>query len=243
MDTINILEQFGISNKGAQIYLATLELGLCTASQISHKTKIQRTLVYDLIKKLIAQGLINTVIKDKINLFTAISPDLLLEIEEQKINRLKKSLPEFQAIYNTRNKKTKVSYYEGKDGIDLINNDSLKHKGELVAFTSPLYVTFRQKYIEKEYAERRKSVGNRARIIGEQSPEVIELKRKDGESMRETKILPKEIFSSNIEIGIYGDKVCIVDYKDEFGLIIEGQSISRTLKKIFEIVWNNADKI
>jgi len=243
MDTINILEQFGIPKKEASVYLAALELGLSTASQISHKTKIPRTLVYDIIRKLVVRGLINTIEKKNVSYFSAISPEALLDLEEQKVSRLKKFLPEFQAIHNAKNKRPKISYYEGKEGIDLINNDTLKQKGEIFGFTSPLYVSFRQKYIGKEYTENRKSVGNWARIIGEQSPEVVDLKRKDKDSMRETKILSRDIFSSNIELIVQNNKVCIVDYKDEFGLIIEGQSIADTLKKIFEIVWKNADNL
>ncbi len=243
MDTINQLEQLGITEKGARVYLATLELGNGTASKIAEKSKIQRTLVYDILSKLIAQGIVKNIHQSGKNYFSALLPEELIELQEQKLNRLKKSLPQLNAISNLRGLKPKVFYYEGKSGIDYINNDSLKQKGEIIGFTSPSYVSFQKKYISKEYTTNRTGLGHKARVIGEQSPEIIELKRQDGNSLRETKILPKQLFSSNIELGVADKKVYIVDYKDEFGFIIESESVASTLKMIFNMIWNNAENL
>ncbi len=241
MDTLALLKQFGINEKSAKVYLAILELGICTASKVADKAKIPRTLVYDIIKKLLAQGLLKNIHRSGKNYFSAISPAELLELQEQKVQRLKKALPELNQLSQGQGRKPQVFYYEGKNGIDYINKDSLKQKGEIIGFTSPLYVTYQQKYISKEYASGRTMLGRKARVIGEQAPEIMELKRKDGDFLRSTKILPRELFSSNIELGICQDKVYIVDYKDEFGFIIESESVAKTLKMIFNMIWNNAE--
>ena len=64
-------------------------------------------------------------------------------------------------------------------------------------------------------------MGNHVRVIGEDAPEIRELQGKDEEELRETRILSKDIFRSEIEIGMYGSKVFIIDYKGQFGFIIE----------------------
>jgi hypothetical protein len=76
-------------------------------------------------------------------------------------------------------------------------------------------------------------------MIGEISPENIMLQKRDTSELRETRLLPKDIFASNIEVGMFGSTVYIVDYKELFGLIIESTEIARTLRMIFEIVWGS----
>ena len=95
--------------------------------------------------------------------------------------------------------------------------------------------------MKKNYREsispKRKALGIKVRVIGEISPEVAKIKSCDREELRETKMLPKDIFSSEVEIGMYGNKVFFANYKDRFGLIVEDSEISKTLKNIFEIIW------
>lgn len=243
MEISNLLEQFGLKEKETKLYLACLEMGQSTASQLSKKTSIQRTLIYDIAQKLIDRGMMTSISKKNKSSFSAISPQSLLKLEEQKVSRLKKMLPQLEAMYGAGGGKAKIYYYEGKAGIDHINNETLRYRGEIVGFTTPLYVNFQQKYISKEYADRRREIGNRVRIIGEQSPEIIELKRHDSDFFRETKIVSKNLFSSDIELGVYGESVFVIDYKEEVGFIIENKSTAKTLKRIFDLVWNNADNM
>ena len=92
--------------------------------------------------------------------------------------------------------------------------------------------------MSKEYIKKRVKAGVRARVIGQASPEVLGLKRKDQAELRETRILPAELFSSEVEMGVCGNKVFASNYKKEFGLIIEDKDISSSLRKIFELIWN-----
>ena len=85
-------------------------------------------------------------------------------------------------------------------------------------------------------------MGNRVRVIGEDAPEIRELREKDNKELRETRILSKDVFRSEIEIGIYGSKVFVIDYKEQFGFIIEDTEIARVMKMIFEIVWGRWEK-
>jgi hypothetical protein len=80
---------------------------------------------------------------------------------------------------------------------------------------------------------------NKVRVIGEVSPEIQSLKQRDKQELRETRMLPKDYFHSNIEIGIYGSKVFVIDYKQEFGFIVESEEITRTMKMIFELIWGS----
>ena len=111
--------------------------------------------------------LLQRVSKENRRLYSAADPETLIEIEEKKIEKLKKTLPEFKALYNTSGKKPKITYYEGRSGIEQINDDTLRYKGESVAFTTPRFVSFPSRSTGKAYIEKRVAMGNHVRVIGE----------------------------------------------------------------------------
>ena len=51
------LEKLGFDEKEAEVYLALLKIGETTATKVSQETKIERTLVYYIMEKLIGKGL------------------------------------------------------------------------------------------------------------------------------------------------------------------------------------------
>lgn len=234
--------ELNLSGKESSVYLAALELGVTTAATIAKKAGIQRTHFYDISESLITAGFLLKVSKGNKTLYSAADPEILIEIEEKKIEKLKQTLPELKALYNTSGKKPKITYYEGRSGIEQINEDTLRYKGEAVAFSTPRFVSFPSRSTGKSYIEKRIAMGNHVRIIGEDSPEIHELQERDTEELRETRILAKSVFRSEIEIGIYGSKVFVIDYKEQFGFIIEDTEIARVMKMIFEIVWGRWEK-
>lgn len=237
MDTKIILEQFGFGEKESALYIAALELGTSTAMAIAKKAGIQRTHFYDLSLKLINAGLLRRVSKGKKHFFTATEPDALVEVQENNLRRLQQMLPELKALHNTSGQKPKIYYYEGEAGIDRINEDTLKYKGEILAFTTPRFVYSRTRSTGSAYIKKRVALGNRTRIIGENALEIRELQKRDAEELRETRILSPDVYSSEVEIGIYGNKLYVIDYKEQFGFILEGSEIASVMKMIFEIVW------
>lgn len=242
MDIKDVLAQFNLTEKESSVYVAALELGTTSAAAIAKKAGIQRTHFYDISESLITNGFLRRVSKENKHLYAAADPEMLVEIEEKKIEKLKQTLPEFKALYNTSGKKPKVTYYEGRSGIEQINEDTLRYKGESVAFTTPRFVSFPSRSTGKDYIGKRVALGNHVRVIGEDAPEIHGLQERDGKELRETRILSKDVFRSEIEIGIYGSKVFIIDYKEQFGFIIEDTEIARVMKMIFEIVWGRWEK-
>lgn len=233
----NTLTLFNLDEKESAIYLAALETGIATAREIAQKAGVQRTYFYDLSEKLLKTGLLQQISKGKKRYFQAAEPEKILEMQEERLKELRNALPELKALQNTKGQKPKVYFFEGRSGIDQVNEDTLKYKGDMVAFTTPRFVSADEEKLSREYIAKRKSLGIRVRVIGEVSLEMAKIKSRDKEELRETKMLPKDIFSSEVEIGMYGNKLYFTNYKDQFGLIIEDSEISKTLKNIFEIIW------
>lgn len=234
-----VLEKIGLTKKETAIYLASLELGSATAQAITKKAGIQRTYFYDLSARLISENLLRESIEKKKKLYVATSPENLIELEKERLKELRSILPELKAMHNPEGKKPKVYFYDGVEGINQINDDTLQYKGEIVGFTTPRFVLLKNKKFSREYIEKRKKLGISARVIGEDAKAISDLKTMDWKELRETRMLPANVFDSEIEVGVYGKKVFVQDYKQKYGLIIESKNLAHTLKQIFELVWHS----
>jgi len=239
METKEVLKNLGIEERETVIYLANLEIGIASAKEIAKKANIQRTYFYDISDNLIKIGIVKQIKAGKKTLFQACEPEKLIELQEEKLKELKNALPRLKALQNTKGEKPKVYFYEGKDGINQINEDTLRYKSEIIGFTTPRFVSADEEKLSQEYIKKRIAAGIKARVIGEVSEEMLQIQKKDIIELRKTKMLPTNIFTSQVEIGIYGNRSYFANYKDECGLIIEDTEIAKTLKNIFELVWNS----
>lgn len=242
MDYRQTLRDIGLEKKEAAIYVAALELGTASAAAIAKKAGIQRTHFYDLSEKLLARGFLQRTTAGTRSTFSAVDPSLLVEMEEEKLRKLKEALPEFKALYNTTGQRPRIMYFEGKEGIDQINEDTLRYKGEMIGFTTPRFVTSRTRNTGAAFIRKRVATDKHARVIGEDSPEVRDLQKRDKQELRETRILAPSVFSSAVEIILYGNRLAIVDYKHQWGFIIEGTEIVQAMKMIFEVVWSRWER-
>ncbi len=239
MELTKILEGFNLNRKEAYLYLTALELGTASAKDIASKAGLQRTHFYDISQKLLGQGLLQQVKKGQKRFFQALEPEGLIKLQEKRLEELREALPRFKALNNTKGQKAKVYYYEGANGVKQVYEQMLLHKGEILLFTTPSFVSAERLDLLKEHVPQRVARGNGLRMIGEVSPENQMLQTRDQAELRETRLLPKSLYHSNIELGMYGNRIYLVDYQELFGLIIEATEISNTLKMIFEIVWNS----
>lgn len=239
MELSNILESFGLKNKEAHLYLTMLELGEAKAQDIASKAGIQRTNFYDVLPKLTKLGLIKQIKRGGKILFCTISPDELLAREEKRVAQLKQALPQLKAITNAPMEKPRVFFYEGVNEVKRVYENMLQHQGEITLFTTPSFVSKEQLNLLKEHVPKRVTRGNPLRMIAEVSPENVMLQKRDKAELRETRLLPKDVYHSNVEIGIYGKTVYIVDFRQVFGMEIESPDVTKALAQIFEIVWGS----
>ena len=79
MDIQKLLENLGLEQKEAKVYLELLKLGEATATKIGEKTNLDRTLMYQIANKLIEKGLVSYIIKNNVKYFSAANPKKLME--------------------------------------------------------------------------------------------------------------------------------------------------------------------
>lgn len=240
------LQELGLPEKEARVYLAALELGSSTVQNISRKSGVNRATAYLYVESLIKRGLMSSVIRGKKRYFNAESPDQLvrlLEIEKKEIDSKKeefeKRLPELQAIFNLAEEKPKVRFFEGVEGIRTIQKDILDTKEikEIDEFVSldDAYEVFPPNDYDHRHDMEKKLENSSIRVIYTSSKGPILLSKRENEKY---KFVPKEKMPFHTEIAIYNDKVAFISYKSKLlGVIIENKEIFDSMRAIFNLAW------
>jgi sugar-specific transcriptional regulator TrmB len=231
-----ILTNLGLSPNEAKIYLAALESGSASAQRIAQKAQIKRTTAYSVLEGMVKKGFILKTDKEGNAKFIAENPKNLAERFKTYQKSFENIMPELEAIHNERNVKPKVLFFEGEEGIIKVYEDTLKENPkEILEFnTSEIFKAFET--FPLDYVEERKKRNIHALRIGPEDQMYSEHAKMDKEELSQTKLIKN--FDIPIEINIYNNKVAFMSYADKIGLIIESEGIAKSMKKIYELLWD-----
>lgn len=234
------LRQYGLSEKEIKVYLANLKLGSCTVHEISKNANIHRTTTYDILKSLIEKGLASSVIKKKSKCFEVADPSKLISILDEKKQKINQVITELTSIKNTVTAKPSVEFYEGKEGIKTVMEDILKHKKELLVYSSTKDLFNTLKFYFPNFIKERIKNKIHAKVLTEKTTDTKQLKSKDKEELRETRFLPEKV---NIPTAtyIYENQTIIISLKNEpLAIRIENEQITTTQRTTFNLLWKMA---
>ena len=246
MEIKEVLEQVGIEGKKADVYLACLEMGGATAYLIAKKTCLKRPTTYDIINQLKKEGLVHKALKGHIKYYSPADPEVLLVKAKERETKIRSIMGGLQNLYNSPKIKPFIKYFEGKEGIKEMYEDSLRSlkKGdEILSYVGEDVYKDMPEYLDS-YIQRRVEKNIRIRGIYKESILGKKYMDKNQEQLREVKLLPAKDFPLSNEIDIYKNKVTIANYGTEmFGMLIESEEIARAQKAIFELAWRGASQI
>ncbi len=244
------LIDFGLSEKEAKVYLALLELGSSSVTQVAKKADVKRTNTYHLLEALVSYGLVRPdTAKGKKAVFVAERPEEFLFLMKERMHDAKKKyedskdlIAELRAIYNSdTERKVRVRYFAGSEGLVNVYEDSLACGGEILAFTTFDYQKILKPGYFPGYWSRRVAKGINVKCITADSKEGRFLKKMDKEHLRETRLVPEK-FRISPEINVYGDRTAVLSLKEKFGVIIESKEVASAFKKLFELAYERAGK-
>jgi len=235
-----IFKQLGFSENERKVYLAALESGLSSAQHIANKAGVKRTTAYFVLGYLVNRGVVaKTKVSGKLR-FAAEPPDKLLNMTSDLEYRIKKALPELEAIYNKNEVKPKITFYDGERAIQNVYDDTLREKpGEILEWNTNAY--FKYPTADQDYISKRVALGIKAkRIAGSGSKWDSKHRYLDKKELAETLIVPGELFSPEIEVDIYGHKVAFMNYAENMSVIIESKAIAEAMRQAYELSWHGA---
>lgn len=244
------LEDLGLSEKEARVYLASLEIGRATADQLAKHANIVRPTTYVQIKALMEMGLMSTYEEGKKTYFAPESPSALKRLLEKKKEVLRTSesllssmLPDLTRQFEGAGERPVVRFFTGKEGITATREEVLRSKNKEMS-TIFSYENLRTLYSEDEldcYSDKRRSLGIYSRGIHVKKPY---FEKAQIDKLTERRFLSPEIFDfSTIEITLYDDKTSIRSLEGAlFGMIIESEQVNRGMRAIFDFLWERSEK-
>jgi sugar-specific transcriptional regulator TrmB len=238
MEIVQALTNLGINEKQAKVYLASLELGSATVRELSEKSGVKRTSIYNFLEDLKQKGLITEIKeKDKI-LLIAEDPHIVVERAKKQMNEVESVLPDLMSVFSQPGNKPKVKYYEGLDGIKKAYDDIITTGETIYGYSDweQMFATMPDEW-PWQVPERRVERKIKAYYIGKDGPWGKKVKAKDKEQMRQTKLV-KDI-KLDTEINIYGKKVAMISYRRPYAaVIVEDRAIAESMRSIWQIVWD-----
>ncbi len=235
------LLELGFSENEARVYCAALSLESASIAQISSVSQVKRTTIYPVIMGLQKKGLINIELKGLKKRFIVESPERLVEIFEEKKQKLENLIPEFMTLYNFKGGESFIKYYEGVQGIKNSYEQLLKdfHYNDYYFIMSDAEKWYQldEEYLDN-FTRRRSKILLDTRLIMIDSPKAQYYKKYEKNFNQKTKILPKGTKLS-INLVITPFRVLLQQLTIPiFSIAIENRSIIEMHKESFEIIWN-----
>ena len=239
------LEQAGLSGNEVKVYLSLLDLGSALAGEITKKSGVNRTNVYDALDRLIGKGIVSYVIQANRKYFEATSPERIIKYLDEKENELKRKkklihsvLPELELKRKLSKEPQEATIYKGKKGLKSVAEDVLNTKKEMFVFGAEgRFVELFTHYAAQWHMRRGKLK--------------IPLKIIYNEKIRSKKSkakfpLAKIKFNSNMyetpaTTWIYGYKVAIIVWSDQpIATLIRSKEVANSYKQFFDILWKDS---
>lgn len=244
-----ILEETGLTNGEAKVYLALLKIGETTTGRIISEAKMSSGKIYEILDKLINKGLVSYSIKEKTKYFTASSPNRILDYLQEKENKfeelqkeVRSELPNLLSLEKFGKKGYETNLFKGIKGIRTAIFESLnemKKNEEILAMGVTSQKSEEYNILWQAWHKERisKKILCRA-IFSDKNSEYFRAFKK----MKLTKVKLVENLTPSA-IDIIGERVLIFTYGNESScLSIKNKEISQSFKTFFETIWKIAKK-
>lgn len=242
------LQDIGLSEKEASIYVTLLSFDKASVVDISVKARVKRPTTYVVLTSLQKKGLVSEVEVGKKTFYMAEPPEKLDMFISRRIHLLednKKGLeiiiPELKNIHREKESgdRPMVKFYDGKEGILSSNHDTFIKKIE----NEPVYIVYSRDLVKDVFTEK-EAEGMRARRIsmGIKSKAIYTSRAEErvsdetGDRVR----IDENKYPINSDITVYGDQVKIATFgKHLSGISIKSAEFAETLRSLIKFIFDH----
>lgn len=232
------LQEYGLSEKEAKIYLTALELGSSPASTIARRSVINRVTTYTILNDLKRKWYVNEITKYDTKYYNTISPDVLLKQLEQKYESFKDKVPDLLALADNFWNKPKIQFFEGVSWLKNLYNEILKTKEPVFAFLSDDdIIPELQQYLNTIFIKQRKKQWIHSSVIVRSTEANKQyLKSVKNDKLTDTRLINDELAGIEWELMLFWeDRVACALYssRELMWYTIQSKQLYSSLKSIF----------
>lgn len=241
-----LLGLFGLNDKEVKVYVACLQLGKDSAFNIAEKSDVKRATTYLILRSLVKKSLVTTHITSKSFLYSASSPQNLVQQLEHRKKEIEQSLPSLMALYNSQPEKPSIEIFEGLDGVKQIYEEILTflRTGEEVLFYGDLTHFEEHPALLKSWLKEAMSASGTIREIVNSDELHMKYKgdvEQNKNPRHEVKLLPVGTRAFLNDNAVFADKLVIFSTKKHFfATVIKSKEIATSYRTMFNLAWDNS---
>lgn len=240
------LQEIGLNEKEASIYIALLQVDNASVIEIANKTKINRSTTYVVLEGLVKKGLVSEVSIGKKTHYRAEAPERLETfVEGQKIlleersKKLKDIIPQIKGIQRAGGERPVVKYFEGHESalgshILFFNTQDKEGVG---------YFLFNRDLIEEVFSPDEVSSVQKIRPgknIKAQSIYTSTKTELSSNELSERIKIDGDKYPLYCDISIYEDRMQIITMgKSVATILIQSKDVAETFKSLFRLAFDN----
>lgn len=246
---ISSLKEAGLTQGEIKVYLALLELGSSTTGPIVEKSGVARSIVYQILEKLMQKGLVAYVTKEKTKYFQAAEPNKVLDYidEREKVLELNKKkveelLPQL-LLKQKMAKKSETNVYTGYKGIRTAHEHTylkLKKGEEYFYLGVPAFQPEEQHlYWQRDHVRRIKA-GIKCKLLYNADTDKKILKNRNSYKGADARFMPIDIVTPASFL-IYKDTTLIfIQQPTAIAIEIINQEIADSFRAYFDEFWKRS---
>lgn len=239
---LDIIRKAGLTESQAKGYLALIEHGTLTPTELADHTSESRTNAYMICEKLEKLGLA-TKTDAKKSTYKPSHPSALETLAEKRrkiVQRdekaVKDGLSELLNYYYERAEMPGARYLEGRDGQVKVYEDIIAQKQPMYLIRTPNEKKFFGKEILKDFIAKR--LKHRINVVA-LTPFLDDSNTdptKDAAHLLDRQFMPADSYTAPVEIDIYGSHTSFISYGEELtGVIIDNPHIADAMRQVFHL--------
>lgn len=240
-DLMPILEDAGLAQSEALVYLALNEIGASSIGDITKTTGLHRANTYQVLDRLIQRGLVSYILKDERKIFSVNDPQNLLHLLHEKQTALEKILPDLLLPHQLAKEKGSAAIYEGVQAFQRMLDHFLDFKAPILVYGIPRNAPELMKHFIQQYHVRR--MQKKISMLHIYNFNALErIRYLNTLPYTEARFLPQE-YESSVSTNICGDEVVLVLWSENpFVIHIKNKHVAESYRRYFSLLWAHAKK-
>lgn len=243
------LIQAGLSGQQAAVYEALIHNGPLPASKLALVSGLSRPLTYKVLDELVVMGLVEKHDKPRaVARFSAAHPFKLKEAADKRLESAQSAktaldglMSKLTSDFNLVSGKPGVRFFEGRDGIKQVLDDSLTSKTEIYTYADVEAIDRYIPDINRDYVAAREQLQLKKKGIAFDTPETRYFLEGYHTGITDMKLIKWHAVPFKTIMQIYNGKISYFTLGENhlIGVIISDPHIYQMHKELFEFVWNS----
>lgn len=247
-NVIQYLEDLGLSETEATLYLGLLEMGETTVLELARHTNLKRATTHFNVESLIKKGLVSQTAEGSRRKIMPEDPSTLKTFISKKKEKIESLENQFDKVIESvsfnpsvNKEKVQIRFYEGVGGVEMIYREAFE-ASELRSYVNleEVHKTFKNnskiylEAIEDGHPRRVREITDRSRGSIEKAIEFSQ------DPNFEVKVTTISLNLSAIDILMFEDKVAMINFKDQItGSVLTDRNYYENSIGIFDYLWES----